>query len=86
MLFQKVGFDEIHLELHIDVFRQPAVAWDTYIDVAPRPGAPSLREVFTAHLTAEEQRLLEERLRPLVESGRHKTRETMAYLTASKSD
>jgi ubiquinone/menaquinone biosynthesis C-methylase UbiE len=85
MLFQKVGFDEIHLELHIDVFRQPAVPWDTYIDIAPRPGAPSLRDVFASHLTATEQRLLEENLRPLVESGRHKTRETTAYLTASKS-
>jgi len=85
MLFQKAGFDELHLELHIDVFRQPAAPWDTYIDIAPRPGAPSLREVFASHLTAEEQRLLEESLRPLVESGRHKTRETTAYLTASKS-
>ncbi len=85
MLFQKVGFDEIHLELHIDVFKQAALPWDTYIDIAPRPGAPTLREVFASHLTAAEQRLLEGSLRPLVESGRHKTRETTAYLTSSKS-
>jgi len=86
MLFQKAGFDEIHLELHIDVFRQAPVPWNTYIDIAPRPGAPTLREVFASRLSAAEQRLLEESLRPLVESGRHKTRETTVYLTASKAE
>jgi ubiquinone/menaquinone biosynthesis C-methylase UbiE len=82
---QKAGFDEIHMELHIDVLRYPAVAWDTYIDMAPRPGTPTLREVFTTHLTGPEQKQLEASLRPLVETGKHRTRETTAYLTASKS-
>jgi len=82
---QKAGFDEIHLELHIDVFRYPAVPWDTYIDMAPRPGTPTLREVFATHLTGPEREQLEASLRPMVECGRHRMRETTAYLTASKS-
>lgn len=84
-LFQRSGFDEIHLELHIDVFRQAPVPWDTYIDIAPRPGTPTLREVFASHLSGPEQREIEAVLRPLVESGQHKTRETVAYLTARKA-
>ena len=85
-LFQNAGFDEIHMELHIDISRQAAVEWNTYIDIAPRPGAPTLREVFASHLDEAERRILEEDLRPVVESGRHKTRDTTAYLIALKSD
>lgn len=84
VLFQKAGFTEIHLELHIDIRTGAAVPWDTFIDKAPRPGAPTLREVFASHLSEAEQRQLEEGLRPLVESGRHTERETIAYLTAVK--
>jgi ubiquinone/menaquinone biosynthesis C-methylase UbiE len=84
--FQNAGFVEIHLELHIDVMRQAAVPWDTYIDIARRPTSPTLREVFATHLSGEEQRQLENVLRPLVESGRHRNRECTAYLTASKTE
>ena len=82
--FQRSGFDEIHLELHIDIVRQAAIAWDTFIDISPRPDCPTLREVFAAQLSGTEQRQLEEGLRPLVEAGQHRSREATAYLTASK--
>jgi arsenite methyltransferase len=84
VLFQNAGFSEIHLELHIDVRKGPAVPWDTFIDKAPRPGAPTLRELFASHLNATERNQLEKGLRPLVESGQHTEREAIAYLTAAK--
>jgi ubiquinone/menaquinone biosynthesis C-methylase UbiE len=84
-LFLKAGFVEIHLELHIDFRRQAAMSWDTFIDSAPRPGTPTLREVFALLLSDSEQRQLEEGYRPLVESGRHMYRDTIVYLTANKS-
>ena len=84
-LFDRAGFEEIHLELHIDVRRQSPMQWNTYIDIAPRPGTPTLREVFSAHFNELERQQLEAALRPLVESGQHKTRETTAYLTARKA-
>jgi ubiquinone/menaquinone biosynthesis C-methylase UbiE len=83
--FQSAGFVDIHLEFHIDVMRQASIPWDTYIDIAPRPGSPTLREVFAANLSRQEQRQLEQVLRPLVEAGLHRTREATAYLTASKA-
>jgi ubiquinone/menaquinone biosynthesis C-methylase UbiE len=83
-LFQKAGFVEFHLELHIDIRQEGSMSWDTFIDIAPRPGTPTLREIFPSHLSAAEQLELEKGIRPMVEEGRLSTRSTMAYLTASK--
>jgi hypothetical protein len=60
------------------------MAWDTFIDIAPRPGAPTLREVFPVLLNGAEQLELENGIRPMVEGGLLTTRSTMAYLTAAK--
>jgi len=82
--FEQAGFPEIHVELHIDLRKAAAVRWDTYIDIAPRPGAPTLRQVMASQLSKPEQRQFEEGLRPLVESGRNTERDAIAYLTAVK--
>ena len=84
-LFQKAGFSEIHLELHIDIRKQAAMPWDTFIDMAPRPGAPTLREILAAQLSGPQQLELEKGYRPMVETGQLTTRDTTAYLTAVKS-
>jgi arsenite methyltransferase len=84
VLIQKAGFAEIHLELHIDIGKTIAVPWDTFIDMAPRPGAPTLRELFSSHFSDIEQRQFEDGLRPQVESGQLTERNTIAYLTARK--
>jgi len=83
-IFKHAGFPEIHLEMHIDVRKAAAVSWDTYIDIAPRPGAPTLREVMASRLSESEQRQFEDGLRSLVESGRNMERDTIVYLTAVK--
>ena len=84
-LFQKAGFAKIHLELHIDIRRTAPVPWDTFIDSAPRPGTPTLRELFLSHFSVAEQRQLEEGLREQVESGQLTERNTIAYIVAEKS-
>jgi ubiquinone/menaquinone biosynthesis C-methylase UbiE len=83
-MFELAGFPEVHLELHIDVRKPAPVPWDTFIDIAPRPGAPTLREVMASHLNAGEQRQLEAALRPAAEAGRNTVRDVIAYLTAVK--
>jgi hypothetical protein len=82
--FQKGGFADIHLELHIDVRKSPAMPWDTYIDTAPHPGAPTLREIFQANFSDAERSVFEQAIRPDVESGQRIERSTNAYLTAVK--
>jgi len=83
-LCQQAGFGEIHLELHVDVRKGAAASWEAFIDTAPRPQAPTLREIFAAQFSEEEQRQFEAGLRPLVESGQVVERDTIAYLTAVK--
>jgi arsenite methyltransferase len=83
-IFLRAGFTEIHLELHIDVRKVVPVPWNTYIDLAPRPGAPTLREIFSTHFSDAEQRLIEDALRRHVESGTLTDTDTMAYLSANK--
>jgi len=84
ILFQQAGFTDIHMELHIDVRKGAAVPWNTFIDIAPRPGVPTLREVFAVHLIESERQQVEQSLRPLVERGLHNERDAVAYLTAVK--
>jgi arsenite methyltransferase len=84
VLMQKAGFAEIHLELHIDIVKAIPVPWETFIDIAPLPGTPTLRELFSSHFSDIEQRQFEEGLRKQVESGQIMERSTIAYLTARK--
>jgi hypothetical protein len=81
---QKAGFTEIHLELHIDIVKASPVPWDTFIDMAPRPGTPTLRELFSSHFSDIEKGQFEEGLRRQVELGQLVERNTIAYLTARK--
>ena len=63
-----------------------AVSWDMFIDMAPRPGTPTLREAMASHLSDTKRRQFEEGLWPLVESGPNVERDTLAYLTAVKPE
>ena len=83
-LFRAAGFANIHMELHIDVKPSPSMSWSTFIDIAPLPGTPSLREVFDQNFVAAEIALFESHMRPDVESGKMITQTTIAYLTAEK--
>jgi arsenite methyltransferase len=67
--FQRVGFTDIHLELHIDICKSQPLQWDTFIDTASHPGAPTLREIFQAQFNEAERNEFEEAMRPSVESG-----------------
>ncbi|MBR1219342.1 methyltransferase domain-containing protein [Bradyrhizobium sp. U87765 SZCCT0131] len=86
-LFRMVGaagFAHTHLELHLDAGPSSITTWDTFLDVAPHPLAPSPRQVFAERFTAEERTLLERALRPLVETPGLTTTSRMIYVTADK--
>jgi ubiquinone/menaquinone biosynthesis C-methylase UbiE len=82
--FRDAGFVKIHMELHMDVKPSPAMPWSTFIEIAPRPGVPCLREIFEQHFNAAEISLLERGIRPDVESGKLTGQNTNVYLTAEK--
>jgi hypothetical protein len=83
-LFESAGFVSIHMELHIDIRKAQPMPWPVFIDIAPLPGTPTLREIFASHLSQAEQSLFEAGLRPLIESGNYTSRDAIAYLTARK--
>lgn len=80
----RAGFTQLHLELHIDAELIPPTAWEAYLDTAPHPWAPTLRQVVEEKFSAPERVLFERSLRPLVEGGRLEQSERVAYLTGSR--
>ncbi len=78
------GFEEIHLEFHIDVVPADPISWDVFVDSSPHPLAPSLRAILDEQFTLEERRFFESRLRPLVEAGRQFGAQRIAWLTGRK--
>lgn len=81
---QETGFINIHLELHIDVRPSLMTEWDVYINTAPHPLAPPLKEIFQTCFSESERQLFERVMRPIVESGKTTDTDTIAYMTANK--
>jgi len=81
---EAAGFRESHLELRIDVAARDPRAWDSFVNFAPNPNAPTIGETFRETLSADEVRRLESSLRPLVEQSLGRERTSMAYLWAIK--
>lgn len=80
---EAAGFDEIHLELTLDVRRAPPRPWAAVLNAAANPLVPTLAEAMRQALTAEETERLTAHLQPLVEQGHHgKQRGAIAYLSA----
>jgi ubiquinone/menaquinone biosynthesis C-methylase UbiE len=78
------GFEEIHLELHIDVRRSKITSWDVFIATSPHPLAPPLRTILAERFSAEERTFFEKVLRPIVESGQAISTDRVVYLQANK--
>ena len=79
------GFDQIHLQLHIDVVPSLITSWDVFIGSSPHPWAPSLKQIFAEKFTPDEQAFLERMVRPTVESGKNFTNDRVMYLQAQKA-
>lgn len=82
---EKAGFNEIHLELHIEVKPiSEMMKWEHFLHYAPNPKVPTIEEAMQEALTPDESRLFSFHLRPLVEQGQGIRRGAIAYLWATK--
>lgn len=82
---EKAGFNEIHLELHIEVKPiSEMMKWEHFSHYAPNPKVPTIEEAMQEALTPDESRLFSFHLRPLVEQGQGIRRGAIAYLWATK--
>ena len=78
------GFHEIQLELHIKDRPSSIKSLEVLMDISPRPGAPTLREIFASDFTPEERRQLEDALRAQFASKFLYERDIVAYIVAIK--
>jgi predicted amidohydrolase/SAM-dependent methyltransferase len=83
---EEAGFGEVHLELHVDVEPEEPAAWDAFVDSAPNPLVPTLREAIEEVLTPAEAAVFERHLRPLVEHGVGQRRTAGAYVWGRRLD
>ncbi|HQT46544.1 MAG: hypothetical protein B7X08_03975 [Acidocella sp. 20-63-7] len=83
-LAQQVGFEQLHLELHIEVQPSTVTDWEVFVHASPHPWAPGLDQILATRFTQAERATLEAALRPEVEAGRFVSASRMVYLTAVK--
>lgn len=81
---ERVGFKEIHLELHVEVKPPAEGNWETFLRTAGNPKIPTLEEAIQQTLAPEEAEKLIAHLRPLVEKRQGTSRSAVAYLWAVK--
>ena len=85
-LAEAAGFAQIHLELRVDVrASRPPCPWDRFLRMAPSPLLPPLARVLDEALNRTEATDLTAYLRPLVESGTGRRRQSLAGLAAVKT-
>ena len=80
----RVGFAEVHLQLHIDVAPSLITSWEIFLGTSPHPWAPSLKQIMQERFSPEERQFFEHMVRPTVESGRNMNTERAVYLQAQK--
>lgn len=83
-MVRTAGFDQIHLQLHIDVVPSPISQWEVFMGSSPHPWAPTLKQLFAEKFTSDEREFLERMVRPTVESGKNFTNDRVMYLQAQK--
>jgi arsenite methyltransferase len=87
-LAEGADFEEVHLSYEAKTVpvnpEYDARDWETVLRSAPNPRAPTLGEAMAESLTHDEAECFTAHLRPLVEGGRRRSRDAVAYLWAVK--
>ena len=78
------GFEQVHLQLHMDLAPSKMQTWEVFLETSPHPWAPPLSKILAEQFTAAERAIFEKSMRPLVESGRAASVARTAYLHAVK--
>jgi arsenite methyltransferase len=84
VLAETAGFEDIHLDLSLDVRRAPPLPWQALLNIATNPLLPTLGEAMHQALTTDETERLTAQLKPQVEQGGGIRRRATAYLSAHR--
>lgn len=83
---QSAGFDQIRLQLEVEVAPAKPAEWRHFVSVAGNPKIPSLGEAMATLFTADDQVRFEAHVRPVVEAGGRPTASAAAYVQALKRE
>lgn len=78
------GFTERELELRIAVGTRPPGSWESLLNTAPNPKAPTLAEAMDEVLSADEQATFIAHIKPQYEAGGGESITAIAYLWGRK--
>lgn len=81
---ERAGFERVHLGLRVQIAPPLPQAWETFLCTSHNPNQPTFRDLIRSVLSPDEQRELEEVLRPAVEQGHGRLRSENVYLWATK--
>ncbi len=82
---EKAGFEEIHVELQIEIKPQANRSWEIFCRTAGNPKIPTVEEAMNQVLTPEEEKEFTAHVRPLVEAKKGVTTSAVAYVWAVKN-
>ena len=78
------GFEEVHMEFHVDVIPSIITSWEVFLGSSPHPWAPTPGTIFAEQFTEEERQLFERIYRPGIEAGLYSATERVVYITGRK--
>ena len=78
------GFADMHMELHVDMQPSAVTSWELLLDLSPHPLAPTLGEILAEQFSRQERAILEQALRPTLESSSPMSTNYIAYLSARR--
>jgi ubiquinone/menaquinone biosynthesis C-methylase UbiE len=81
-LFQRAGFVNIHLRLHIDCVSAPAIPWNAFLASSPRAGVPTVGAILSEQFSVAEREEFETMFRARIESGGLLEQNVNAYIFA----
>ncbi|MDQ2820585.1 MAG: methyltransferase domain-containing protein [Pseudomonadota bacterium] len=83
-LAQGAGYQDVHMEFHIDVQSVTQTSWQAFLESSPHPLAPSVRQIITDDFDASDRDYFIAQYRPVIEAGNTPGTTRTAFLTARK--
>ena len=83
-LAQAAGYQDVHMEFHIDVQSVNQTSWEAFLESSPHPLAPSVRHIIAAEFDASDRDYFITHYRPVIEAGNAPGTTRTAFLTARK--
>jgi len=82
---EHAGFERALVRLELETKPTDPTPWDAFVRIVPNPKVPSLGEAMEEALDPKQRERLAAHLRPLVEEGRGRIRQAVAYVSATKA-